>query len=76
MDSQSLVRALKASTDPPSPDGPTKIEIATLAWNDTSVIIPRRGEVIADWILTTLSKSKGNERFDLLPPSFIFITDL
>jgi hypothetical protein len=59
--SQSFVRALKAPIDPPKPDGPQKVEIAREAWDDTSFYVPSKGEVIVDWLLTTLLKDKAKE---------------
>jgi len=55
---QDFVKALKSSSDPPAPGGPTKIEIARTSWDDSSLYAPRKGEVIADWILGVFSKEK------------------
>jgi hypothetical protein len=57
--SQSFVRALKAPSDPPQPDGPPKIEIARETWDNTSFYVPNKGEVIVDWLLTKLLKDKA-----------------
>jgi len=59
--SQSFVRALKASSDPPQPDGSRKVEIAREAWDDTSFYVPSKEEVIVDWLLTKLLKDKAKE---------------
>ena len=59
--SQSFVRALKAPSDPPQPDGPHKVEIAREAWDDTSFYVPSKEEVIVDWLLTKLLKDKAKE---------------
>ncbi|RDB29584.1 hypothetical protein Hypma_015277 [Hypsizygus marmoreus] len=59
--SQAFVRTLKAATDPPTPDGPPKIEIARKSWDDTSFYVPSKAEVIVDWILTKLLKEKANK---------------
>lgn len=59
--SQSFIRCLKASSDPPQPDGPFKIEIARDAWNNESFYVPNKGEVTVDWLLTKLLKDKGKE---------------
>ncbi|KAK7463828.1 hypothetical protein VKT23_005765 [Stygiomarasmius scandens] len=64
---QDFVRALKSSSDPPAPDGPTKIEIARASWDDSSLYAPRKGEVIADWILGVFLKEKDrNEKSTFL----------
>ncbi|KAK0245997.1 Urb2/Npa2 family-domain-containing protein [Armillaria nabsnona] len=57
--SQGFVRALKSSSDPPSPEGPLKIEIARRAWDNKAFYVPRKEEVIADWVLTRLLKEKS-----------------
>ncbi|SJL05929.1 uncharacterized protein ARMOST_09265 [Armillaria ostoyae] len=57
--SQGFVRALKNSSDPPSPEGPLKIEIARQAWDNKAFYVPRKEEVIADWVLTRLLKEKS-----------------
>jgi len=57
--SQEFVRALKGASDPPQPGGLHKIEIARQAWDNTSFHVPNKGEVIADWIVTTFSKEKS-----------------
>lgn len=59
--SQSFVKALKASTDPPQKDGPFKIEIAQEAWNTQAFYVPNKGEVIFEWVLTKMLKEKSNE---------------
>lgn len=58
---QDFIRALKAPADPPQPEGPSKIEIATAAWSDSSFYIPNKDEVITDWALTRLLKDKDKE---------------
>ncbi|KAK0208512.1 Urb2/Npa2 family-domain-containing protein [Desarmillaria ectypa] len=57
--SQGFVRALKSSSDPPSPEGPLKIDIARQAWDNKAFYVPRKEEVIADWVLTRLVKEKS-----------------
>ncbi|KAJ3919471.1 Urb2/Npa2 family-domain-containing protein [Lentinula edodes] len=64
--SQSFVRALKASSDPPNTGGPSKIEIARAAWVLQSFHAPRKAEVIVDLILNRFVKS----------PEFQSVTDL
>ncbi|KDQ13623.1 hypothetical protein BOTBODRAFT_33335 [Botryobasidium botryosum FD-172 SS1] len=60
--SQSFIRALKAPADPPQPDGPSKIELARLAWELETLCVPSKAEVISEWILGKLLKEKGAER--------------
>lgn len=57
-----LVRLLKSSTDPPATLGPSKIEIACLAWSDPSFGAVNKGEVIGEWILTLLGQAKKTRR--------------
>ena len=53
---QSFVRALRAPTDPPRQAGPSKIDIASAAWHETSFHVPRKAETIFEWCLTRLLK--------------------
>lgn len=57
--SQEFVRALKSTLDPPVPEGPLKVEIATQAWEDASFYVPRKAEIIVDWILGKFLKDKS-----------------
>ncbi|KAG1749705.1 Urb2/Npa2 family-domain-containing protein [Suillus paluster] len=59
LSAQSFVRLLKAPTDPPNPESPTKIQIACAAWDDTTLHIPNKHELIAEFILTRLLKDKS-----------------
>lgn len=59
--SQDLVRALKSSSDPPIQGGLYKVEIAEQAWEDASFYVPRKDQVISDWLLTTLLKDKAKD---------------
>ncbi|OJA09101.1 hypothetical protein AZE42_02578 [Rhizopogon vesiculosus] len=59
LSAQSFVRLLKAPTDPPNPDSPPKIHIACTAWDDTTLHIPNKHELIAEFILTRLLKDKS-----------------
>lgn len=57
-----LVRLLKSSTDPPCTPGPSKIEIARLAWPDPSFRAANKGEIIGEWLLTQLGQAKKTRR--------------
>ncbi|KAJ7655049.1 Urb2/Npa2 family-domain-containing protein [Mycena polygramma] len=70
MASQAVYHALKAPSDPPRVGGPSKIQIAATAWDDKSLYMPNKGEVIAEWILTKLLKDKAN------PPALNPVLDL
>ncbi|KAI9512665.1 Urb2/Npa2 family-domain-containing protein [Russula earlei] len=59
---QSFVRALRAPTDPPKLGDPSKIEIATAAWGQTSFHVPRKAEIILEWSLTRLLKDGTQHR--------------
>ncbi|OBZ79665.1 hypothetical protein A0H81_00560 [Grifola frondosa] len=59
---QEFIRALKAPADPPHAGGPFKIVIARKAWDDPSLYIINKAEVIVEWILTRLLKEKSKER--------------
>ncbi|KAL0579816.1 hypothetical protein V5O48_002227 [Marasmius crinis-equi] len=55
--SSQLIRALKTH-----PDDPQNIQRASQAWQDTALYAPRKGEIIAEWILTRFQK--GQALFD------------
>lgn len=59
----SLIKALKSARDPPQPDWPSKIEIATQAWQRKDLIghglSGRIGDVIREWLLECWLKTKG-----------------
>ncbi|KAI6146719.1 Urb2/Npa2 family-domain-containing protein [Pisolithus tinctorius] len=65
-----LVRLLKAPTDPPSPDGPFKIDIANDVWSDTSFGAVKTAEVLVEWLLASLARdgrsSISNPKYWLL----------
>lgn len=60
--SQAFVRALKGASDPPIAGGRSKIELARNAWENVLFYVPRKEEVIADWLLTKLIKDKDKDR--------------
>ncbi|KAI0085622.1 Urb2/Npa2 family-domain-containing protein [Irpex rosettiformis] len=58
---QEFIRALKASSDPPQPGGPTKLELAIGTWHDKSLLVPNKEENIVEWLLTRLLKEKDTK---------------
>ncbi|KLO20414.1 hypothetical protein SCHPADRAFT_991789 [Schizopora paradoxa] len=69
--SHAIIKALKGQADPPTPGGPSKIEIATNAWRSQDDYFPGRAEVLVDWILTSFSrKPKHNEKTALISSEF------
>lgn len=59
--SQSFIRALKSSTDPPDENGPTKIQIARMGWDSRTLYVPRKAGLILDWIFTRFHKEKSRK---------------
>ncbi|RPD63168.1 hypothetical protein L227DRAFT_573006 [Lentinus tigrinus ALCF2SS1-6] len=59
---QDFIRALKASSDPPQPDGPLKIDIARHAWDNAQLYVPNKSEAIAEWLLSRMLKEKSSPR--------------
>ncbi|GJJ11291.1 hypothetical protein Clacol_005523 [Clathrus columnatus] len=53
----SFVRALKAPTDPPHEEWPTKIRLARAAWENNSVRIQRKAGIILEWLLPLFTKA-------------------
>ncbi len=60
MSSQDFIRALKASSDPPVANGPSKIEISRAVWQNLDLYVLCKEELIADWILTQFHKDKAS----------------
>jgi len=56
--SESFIKTLKSVNDPPGPDQPFKIEVACAAWSQTDFYIPAKAQLIAEWLLTSLSRSQ------------------
>ena len=56
-----LIRCLKGSADPPTPGGPSKIELAQQGWVKTSLYMPNKAETILEWLLTRLLKDKDRD---------------
>ncbi|KAF9073753.1 Urb2/Npa2 family-domain-containing protein, partial [Rhodocollybia butyracea] len=72
--SQNFVRALKASSDPPNPAGPSKVEIARAAWDQRSFYAPRKAEVIVDLVLQRFLKNSEASITDV--PSWQLLLDV
>ncbi|EPQ60931.1 hypothetical protein GLOTRDRAFT_118975 [Gloeophyllum trabeum ATCC 11539] len=58
---QGFVRALKAPIDPPQGGEPYKIEIARTVWDTSDLYIPKKAQIISEWLLTKLLKDRGRE---------------
>ncbi|WVF67782.1 hypothetical protein IAT40_002543 [Kwoniella sp. CBS 6097] len=54
-----LIKALRGAADPPQADWPSKAEIALAAWRDTSFHVPRKEDVLKDWVLDSWSRGQG-----------------
>ncbi|WWD20814.1 hypothetical protein CI109_105291 [Kwoniella shandongensis] len=52
-----LIKSLRAASDPPIENGPKKIEIAREAWAATNFHVPRKAEVLRDWVVETWSRA-------------------
>ena len=63
---QDFIRALKASSDPPHVGGPSKIDIAKDAWENTHLYVPNKAEAIIEWLLTRLLKDRSRDRYKVL----------
>ncbi|WWC65278.1 uncharacterized protein I303_107895 [Kwoniella dejecticola CBS 10117] len=51
-----LLKSLKSASDPPQPELPLKIDIATAAWQRSSFYIPRKADVLRDWVVESWSR--------------------
>ena len=56
---QYFIRSLKASSDPPHPGGPLKLDIARQAWDDAQLYVPNKSEAIVEWLLSRMLKEKA-----------------
>lgn len=63
MSANDFIRALKAPSDPPHPNGPSKIQIARQAWDNNNLYVPGKAEIIVDWILTRFLKDRTKDRW-------------
>jgi hypothetical protein len=57
--SQAFVRALKAPSDPPAQDGPSKLEIAYAGWEREEFLVFNKEEVICEWLIGKLVKDRS-----------------
>lgn len=54
----SLIKALKAPQDPPTPGGERKVALAAAAWADPSLLVPRKADVVRDFVLEQWTRCK------------------
>jgi hypothetical protein len=57
--SQAFVRALKASSDPPTQDGPSKLDIARAGWERREFVVSNKEELICDWLIGKMLKDRA-----------------
>ena len=57
-----LAAALRAPDDPPTPGGPSKIELAERAWATSEYIIPRKAQFFLDALLDRLNRARDDVR--------------
>ena len=53
-----LIKALKAPSDPPRAEWPSKLDIAQEAINSSGHYLPNKAEIIRDWIFEVWAKAK------------------
>lgn len=64
MDSaQEFVKVLKNTADPPTVNGLLKIELSRHVWDTPTFHLPRKAQVIAEWLLLKYTKDKDTERY-------------
>ncbi|WVW80534.1 hypothetical protein I302_102519 [Kwoniella bestiolae CBS 10118] len=63
-----LIKALKGASDPPQPDAPPKIDIALTAWKQDSFHVPRKAEVLRDWVIESWSRTHKKSFASIYPP--------
>ncbi|WWC72671.1 uncharacterized protein I206_106635 [Kwoniella pini CBS 10737] len=52
-----LIKSLKGPADPPQPGSLLKIDIAISAWRRSSFHIPRKADVLRDWIVESWART-------------------
>ncbi|WWC98444.1 hypothetical protein V866_005335 [Kwoniella sp. B9012] len=52
-----LIKTLKAASDPPQAGLPLKINIALEAWQRDSFHVPRKADVLRDWVIETWTRN-------------------
>lgn len=57
--SSALIKALKASHDPPQPDWPSKIDIARSAHTRIDVAVYRKDALLMDWVNEEFQRVRG-----------------
>ncbi|RXK41025.1 hypothetical protein M231_01656 [Tremella mesenterica] len=63
--SAALIKSLKAPSDPPVPQTPYKIDLAREAWSNPDFHVPRKAELIRDWIIETWLRPKDVTASDI-----------
>ncbi len=54
-----VIKALKGPRDPPEAGWPSKIEIASEAWEDSGLYMLRKAEFLRDWVLESWTRAPG-----------------
>ncbi|WVO17439.1 hypothetical protein L204_105131 [Cryptococcus depauperatus] len=66
-----LIKALRASSDPPEDSWPSKIHIALEAYDTADFRVPRKSELLRDWVLESWTKTKfGDKNNALVHPDY------
>lgn len=53
-----LIKTLRAPVDTPEQVGLTKVQVALKAWSATDLNIPRKAEILRDWVLEAWNRAK------------------
>lgn len=53
-----LIKALRAPLDTTEQVGLNKVQVALKAWSATDLNIPRKAEILRDWVLEAWSRAK------------------
>ncbi|OXB39545.1 hypothetical protein LQV05_000603 [Cryptococcus neoformans] len=62
----SLIKTLRAPGDTPEQAGLTKVQVALKAWSATDLNIPRKAEILRDWVLEAWNRAKPNDENNAL----------
>lgn len=53
-----LIKTLRTPGDTPEQAGLTKVQVALKAWSATDLNIPRKAEILRDWVLEAWTRAK------------------
>ncbi|WVO20507.1 uncharacterized protein IAS62_001804 [Cryptococcus decagattii] len=66
LSASALIKTLRAPLDTTEQVGLNKVQVALKAWSATDLNIPRKAEILRDWVLETWNRAKPNDENNAL----------